>query len=117
MKVTKKYFHDSTALALLATNSALFLLATIGVLLGVDSGDNPTSIVAYRATTKIGQISGPTSELYQFAIFAVIVTVGSVILSMKLYSHRRHLAIGILGLNTLLLIMSIIIFNSLTRTL
>ena len=117
MKVPKKYIHDSTALALLATNSALFLLATLGVLLGVDNDENPTSIVAYRATTKIGQISGPTSELYQFAIFAVIVTVGSVVLSMKLYSRRRQLAIGVLGLNVLLLVLSIIIFNSLTRTL
>lgn len=117
MKVPKKYIHDSTALALLATNAALFLLATIGVLLGVDSDDNPTSIVAYRATTKIGQISGSTSELYQFAFFAVIVTFGSAILSIKLYARRRHLAIGILGMNILLLIMSIIIFNSLTRTL
>ena len=117
MKVPKNYFHDRSVLALLATNSALFLLATLGVLLGVDGDENPTSIVAYRATSKIGQISGPTSELYQFAVFAVIVTVGSVLLSLRLYGHRKHLAIGILGLNVLLLVMSIIIFSALTTTL
>jgi hypothetical protein len=117
MKVPKNYFHNRSVLALLAVNLALFLLATLGVLLGVDGGENPTSIVAYRDTSKIGQISGPTSELYQFAIFAVLVTVGSILLSVKLYAHRRHLSVGILGLNVLLLIMSIIIFGALTTTL
>lgn len=117
MKVPKNYFHSRSVLALLAVNSALFLLSTLGVLLGVDGDENPTSIVAYRDTSKIGQISGSTTELYQFALFTVIVTVGSVVLSMKLYSHRRHLSVGILGLNVLLLIMSIIVFSALTTTL
>ncbi len=117
MHVPKNYFHDRSILALIGADAALFLLATVGVLLGVDASDNPTSIVAYRDTTKIGQTSGPTTDLYQFALFAVIVTVASVVLSMKLYAHRRHLAVGILGLNCLLLVMSIIVFNALTRTL
>lgn len=116
-KIPKNYFHDRSVLALVGANLALFVLSSLGVLLGVDTDENPTSIVAYRDTTKIGQISGPTSDLYQFAIFAVIVTIGSIALSMKLYPHRRHLAVGILWLNVLLLVMSIIIFNSLTRTL
>ncbi len=117
MHIPKNYFHDRNVLALVGANLALFLLSTIGVLLGVKTGENPTSIVAYRDTTKIGQISGPTSDLYQFALFAVIVTVASIILSMKLYAHRRHLSIGVLGLNILLLALSIIVFNALTRTL
>lgn len=117
MHIPKKYFHDRTVLALMGANAALFLLAVFGVLLGVSADENPTSIVAYRDTTKIGQISGPTSDLYQFALFAIIVTVASTILSMKLYVHRRHLSIGVLGLNSLLLVMTIIIFNAITRTL
>lgn len=117
MRIPKNYFQDKSILALIGANLALFLLSTIGVLLGVKTGDNPTSIVAYRDTTKIGQISGSTSDLYQFAIFALIVTVASIVLSMRLYAHRRHLAVGILGLNCLLLGLSIIIFNALTRTL
>lgn len=116
-KIPKNYFHDRSVLALVGANLALFVLATLGVLLGVDTEQSQTSIVAYRDTTKIGQIPGPTSDLYQFAIFAVIVTFGMIALSMKLYPHRRHLAVGILWLSILLLVMSIIIFNALTRTL
>jgi hypothetical protein len=115
--VPKHYFHDRTILALAGANLALAILAIMSVILGLQSEENPTNIVAYRATTKIGQISGPTSDLYQFAIFATIVLVASLALSVKLYLHRRHLAVGILGLSSLLLIMTIIIFNALTRTL
>lgn len=117
MHIPKKYFHDKSVLALLAANTALFLLIVFGVLLGVSADENPTSIVAYRDATKIGQISGPTSDLYQFALFAIIVTIASTILSMKIFTLRRQLAIGVLGLNVLLLVMNIIIFNALTRTL
>ncbi len=117
MKVPKHYFQDRSILALLGANLALFLLSFLGVLLGVKPDENPTSIIAYRDTTRIGQISGPTGDLYQFAIFAVIVTVTTVVLSIKLYVHRKHLSTGVLGMNILLLVMSIIIFNALTRTL
>ncbi len=117
MHIPKHYFHDRSVLALVGANLALCLLAVMSVLLGVQSEENPTSIVAYRDTTKIGQISGPTSDLYQFALFALIVTVASVVLSIKLYAHRRHLAVGVLALNTLLLVLTIIIFSALTRTL
>ena len=117
MKIPKHYLHDRPVLALLAANAALFLLSFFSVLLGVKPDENPTSIVAYRGTSRIGQISGPTSDLYQFAIFAVIVLVASVVMSMKLYTRRKHLSIGILAMNILLLLMSIIIFNALTTTL
>ncbi len=117
MHVPKHYFHDRSILALVGANMALFVLSTLSVLLGVNPDENPTSIVAYRDATKIGQIPGPTTDLYQFALFALIVTSATVLLSMKLYIHRRHLSVGVLGLNSLLLILTIIIFNALTRTL
>lgn len=116
-KIPKHYFHDRSVLALVGANLALFLLATINILFGVQSEKNPTRIIAYRDTTKIGQINGPTSDLYQFALFSLIVTAASIVLSIKLYSHRRHLSVGLLGLNCLLLIMTIIIFSALTKTL
>jgi hypothetical protein len=115
--IPKRYFHDRSVLALFGANLALFVLSTLNVILGINTEENPTSIVAYRDTAKVGQIPGPTSELYQFALFALIVTVASLLLSIKLYTHRRHLAVGLLALNCLLLILSIIIFNSLTKTL
>jgi hypothetical protein len=116
MRITKHYYHDKSVLSLLAANAALFLLAISNVLLNVDTEASDTSIVSYRSSRGI-QISGPTSDLYQFALFALIVTAVSVLLSIKLYSHRRHLAISILGLNVITLILCLVVFNALTRTL
>lgn len=116
MKITKNYYHDKSVLSLLAVNAGLFVLTVSNVLLNVDTGASDTSIVSYRSSRGI-QLSGPTSELYQFAIFAVIVTIFCVILSIKLYPLRRHLAISILGLNVITLLLCLVVFNALTRTL
>jgi hypothetical protein len=116
MNITKLYYHDKYILSVLAANAGLFLLTISNVLLNVDTQATDTSIVSYRSSRGI-QLSGPTSELYQFAIFALIMTTFSVILSIKLYSHRRHLAISILGLNIITLILCLVVFNALTRTL
>jgi hypothetical protein len=115
MKISK-YYHDKSVLALLGANAALFLLAVTNVLLNVDTELSDTSIISYRSSRSI-QVSGPTSELYQFAMFAVIVTAFNVFLSIKLYSHRRHLAVSLLGLNIILLVLCLVVFNALTRTL
>jgi hypothetical protein len=115
MKISK-YYHDKSVLALLGANAALFLLAVSNVLLNVDPQMSDTSIVSYRSSRGI-QVSGPTSELYQFALFAVIVTAVCVALSIKLYAHRRYLAVTILGLNVITLLLCLVVFNALTRTL
>ena len=116
MNIPKNYFHDKSVLGLLGLNAALFVLAVANVLLNVDTELNSVSIVSYRSSRAI-QTSGPTSSLYEFALFAVVVTVVSVILSIKLYGHRRHLAVNVLGLNVVSLILALVVFNALTRTL
>jgi hypothetical protein len=116
MKITKNYYHDKSVLSLLAVNAGLFLLTVSNVLLNVDTEASDTSIISYRSSRGI-QLSGPTSDLYQFAFFAIIVTAFSIALSIKLYSHRRHLAISILGLNVITLLLCLVVFNALTRTL
>lgn len=116
MKITKNYYHDKSVLSLLAINAALFLLTVSNVLLNVDTEASDTSIISYRSSRGI-QVSGPTSELFQFAFFAIIVTAFSVALSIKLFSHRRHLAVSILGLNIITLLLCLVVFNALTRTL
>jgi hypothetical protein len=116
MHIPNKYFHDKSVLALLGANGAMLLLAVMNVLLNVDTELNSVSIVSYRSSRAI-QVSGSTGQLYEFAIFAIIVTVLSTILSLKLFSHRRHLSISILGLNIVSLILCLVVFNALTRTL
>ena len=116
MHIPKQYFHDKSVLGLIGFNAALLVLTVANVLLNVDTELNSVSIVSYRSSRAI-QTSGPTSSLYEFALFAVVVTVVSVILSIRLYGHRKHLAISILGLNVVSLLLCLVVFNALTRTL
>jgi len=113
--IPKNYFHDKSILALMSANGALVIVTIANVLFNVDT-ENNVSIISYRQSRAI-QVSGPTSELYQFAIFALLVTVVSAVLSIKLYAHRRHLSISILGLNIVSLVLCLVVFNALTRTL
>ncbi len=115
MHIPKNYFHDKSILGLLGLNAALLVLSVSNVLLNVDTELNSVSIINFRSSRAI-QTSGPTSSLYEFALFALIVTVVSTILSIKLYSHRKHLAIGVLGLNVVSLLLCLVVFNALTRT-
>jgi len=114
-KIPKNYFNDKTILALISANGALLLVSIANVLFNVDT-ETSVSIVSYRQSRAI-QVSGPTSDLYQFAIFALIVTLVSAALSIKLYVHRRHLSVSILGLNIVSLMLCLVVFNALTRTL
>lgn len=116
MYIPKGYFHDRSVLALIGVNAALFLLTVSNVLLNVNTEESSVSIVSYRSSRAI-QLSGPTGELYQFAFFAVVVTLFTMALSLKLYAHRRSLAIALMGLNVISLVLCLVVFNALTRTL
>jgi len=114
-KIPKNYFNDKAILALISVNGALLLIAVANVLFNVDT-ENDVSIISYRQSRAI-QVSGPTSDLYQFALFALLVTIVSAVLSVKFYAHRRHLSISLLGLNIVSLALCLVVFNALTRTL
>lgn len=115
MHIPKNYFKDKTVLGLLSANAALFVLTVGYILLSVDTEASGVSIVSFRSNRAI-QTSGPTTDLYHFALFAVIVTAVMTFLSVRLYGHRRHLAISLLGLNIISLVLCSVVFNALTLT-
>ena len=112
LHIPRRYFLDKRILVLLAVNAGLYVLVTGYVLLNVDSGLNKVSITQYRSRW-VTQVSGPTSDLYQFAYFAFISFVGSTILSIRYYEKRRHIALTSLLLCSVILVFSIVVFNAL----
>lgn len=110
--IPKSYYHSRTVLALLAMNAAM-LLITLFFTLQVD-GENPRSVIQYRAGILDSVTRGETAYLYNFALFAVIVTLVSVALSIRLYTHRHRLAVGVIGGNLLLLLLTIVVFNAIS---
>ncbi len=98
---------------MLSVNLALSLLVVLYVLLSVDTGESASSVISYRDTTKIGQITGTPSDLYQFAVFGALITAGAIMLSLRLFHLRKHVAEAVLGLNIIALVLTIVVFNAL----
>jgi hypothetical protein len=116
MRIPKHYLHDKTIIALLSANTVLFLFAALFVLLRIDPAEGSTHIVQYRSNMGIGAFkSGSISELRLLALFAVVQIVCSTILSVRLYVHRRHLAIAVLALTTFILVVTPVVTDALLK--
>lgn len=111
--ISKKYLHDRAILLLLTVNTFLTLLCSVLILLRLDSRVNGY-IVQYRVNLGINAYkTGSVSEILGFIVFVFIVLVVHTVLSVKLFPINRHFALGILGLGTLLVVLSIVISNAL----
>jgi hypothetical protein len=114
MATPKKYFHDHLVLLLLSVDTFLAFLASIFVLLRLSAGHGNGYIVQYRPVLGINSYkTGSVTGLLSFIAFALVVLAIHVILSMRAYHVHRQLAVVILGLGTLLLVLSIIVSNAL----
>lgn len=114
MPVSKKFIHDRLVLLLITANTFLTIITTILILLRLDPSRSTGYFVQYRSNLGLnGYKSGPTSGIISFIVFSVLVLIFHIFLSKRLYSHRRHFAIVVLGFGTLLLILSLIVSNAL----
>lgn len=114
MHVPKKYFHDRTVLLLTSVNIFLTLLASVLILLRLDSSRSDGYIVEYRANLGLSAFkTGSATTIISFIIFVGMVLGMHTVLSMKIFNARRHFSIAILGLATLLLCTALLVSNAL----
>lgn len=114
MHIPKNYFHDKTILSLLALNITFVVVACLSVLLRATPSSGETFVIQYRSNLKALAIkSGPLSEIRLFALFALMVFGASCLISLRSYSHRRHVATAVLGVTPFLLMMVIVISDRL----
>jgi len=114
MTIPTKYLRDRVVLLLLSVNVFLALLTTVFVLLRLSSNHGNGYIVQYRPALGIAAYkSGSVLDLIGFVVFALLIVVVHVVLSIKTYRIHRQLAVAILGLGILLLVLTIIISNAL----
>lgn len=114
MHIPKNYFHDRLVLLLLSLNSFFAVLNSILILLRLDSGRADSYIVQYRANLGLSAFkAGGSITFVSFMLFAFMVLVFSVLLSIRVYPFQRQFAIAILSLSFLLLVLSLIISNAL----
>lgn len=105
---SRKYLHDRLILLLITITVALVVIGVSLVLLRFDVSKNPTTVVAYRPNISGSSIlAGKPIDIYALAVFMLISAVAAIVLSARIYSLRRPLAMFILGSNVFLLILAI----------
>jgi hypothetical protein len=114
--IPKKYFHDRVILLLLSSNVFVSTVATILVLLRLDTSRPEGYIVQYRCLPAFGaycklygQKTGNVTTFISFIIFDLLILLFHIILSVRLYKIHRNLAVLVLAIGILLLILSLIV--------
>lgn len=114
MKIPKNFFHDRAVVLLISVNTFLTLLNSFLVLFRLDSGGSDVYIVQYRANLGLSAFKrGGVEPLISFVVFGLLILIVHTVLSIRIYPVRRHFAVTILALGTLLLILSIVVSNAL----
>lgn len=111
MEQTKKYLHDRLVLSLITLIAILVVIGVSVVLLRFDAVRSSTTIVAYRQNS-FSYVSGKPIDIYSLAAFMVVISVGSVATSARVYPVRRSVALFLLASTIFLLILSAIVSNS-----
>jgi hypothetical protein len=114
MTSEQKYFHDRIVLLLLSISTFVVVLASLLILLRLDSGRNEGYIVQYRTNLGITAYkAGSASELVAFIVFMVAVLAINTFISMKVYDVHRQFSITVLSMGVLLFILAFIVSNAL----
>ncbi|HEV2402722.1 MAG TPA: hypothetical protein VGS08_00810 [Candidatus Saccharimonadales bacterium] len=116
MAVPKQYLHDRLVLLLISTNAFLAFLCVVSALLHLASGQGTSGpyIVQYRSNLGISAFkTGSVTVLLSFIVYAIVVCIMNIFLSIKTYHLRRQLAVAILSLGMLLLLLDVIVSNAL----
>ena len=113
MPTSHKYLHDKVVLLLTSTNIFLAFLTIVVMLLRVGVGQGSSGyIVQYRANLGISAYkSGSFTDIAGFAVFALLILILNVLLSLRTYHLRRTLSLAFLGLGALLLCITLIVSN------
>ncbi len=114
MTIPSRYFHNRSILLFLIVNCVLVLIGTVLILFRLDSGTTTNYIIEYRANYGIGEYErGYALDVAGFIFFMLINFAICVFISLRTFPLRKHLAIAVLGICSLLTLLTIIVSNAL----
>lgn len=117
MAISQKYFHDHLVMLLLSVNAFLAVGGSLFILVSLSTGHSNVYIIQCRDCSNPDAVNkftnGSVVSLLGFVVFALLVLVAHVTLSLRAYRVHRQLAIAILALGVLLLALTIIVSNTL----
>jgi len=113
MNIPKQYFRDRLILLLLSLNAFLTFLTFIFLIFRLGDGHS-SYIVQYRQSLGADAFTaGTVWQLISFGLFAIVMLVGNLLLSIRMYLIHRQLSSVVLGMATLLLIFGLVVSNAL----
>lgn len=114
MHISKKYLHDRAILVLLSVNAFFTVLIVALTLLRLSGGESGSYIVRYRSNLGLDAwTAGSALDFLFFVAIAISIMALHTYISMRMYAHRKHFAINVLALGSLLLILIFLVTNSL----
>jgi hypothetical protein len=114
MTIPSRYFHNRSILLFLIINSVLVLVGTLLILFRLDSDTTTSYIIEYRANLGIGEYAiGSALDVAGFVFFLLMNFALSILISLRTFGHRRHLAIAVLAICILISLLTIIVSNAL----
>src|SRR5262245_47971884 len=115
MPIPKKYLHDKLILLLVSIAIFLAFLCIVLIFLRLNIGQGTEGyIVEYRSNLGISALRvGGVAGLLSFAVFALLLVVITIALSVRTYRVRRELALSVLAAGLLLLLFATIVSNAL----
>ena len=116
MQLSKRYIHDRLVLLLISVSAFFVVLTALSVLWQLGSVRSEGYIIQYRPSLGLSAFQkGSSLEIVAFPIFAALVFLFHLILSIKTYHIRRYFSLAILGMGLLLITLALIISYSLLR--
>ena len=114
MSDSTKYLHDRSILLLLAINAILLVVGVLLVLSRLDAGKGSGYFIQYRANVGIGEFKTGSSLDMSGFIFFMLINLGlAILISVRSYHERRHIAIATLMMTGLLGLLAIIVSDAL----
>lgn len=111
---TQTYFRDRLVLLLLSINAFLALLATLLILLRLNTGRGEGYFVQYRANLGLNAYTvGNIWPIISFIVFAIFILCFHLLISLRIYPFKRSVALTFLGFGTLLLVLTAVVSNAL----
>lgn len=109
-----KFFHDRSVLPLIALNSILTITGILLVLFQLDSSKGNTYYIQFRGVSISGEFkTGNALDMSSFVVFFLANFFVSLIISTRVYSERRNLALSSLIMAVILAIFAIVVSGSL----
>jgi len=114
MTTPAKYFHDRAILSLLIVNAVLVITGILLILFRLDSGKGSSYFIEFRSNVGIGEFkTGGTLDMLSFVAFLLVSLTISIIISVRVYAHRRTIAVAVLMMSALLSLLCIRISDAL----